>query len=583
MDIMKISEERGLILLPLRDEDRGATTPAVAATASPQATAAALEVLREGGNAIDAAVAAAWALAVCEPSGSGLGGQTSLLIRFADGKLIAIDGHSRAPETASLNTISKGQQRVGYRACTIPSTPATLGYAHQRYGVLPPAQVLRPAIRLAEEGYALTPLLHLQMRGALGHLRTYPSFGKFFLNHGQLFQVGELFRQRELAMTLSRLANCGTGDFYRGEIARLIVKDMQEHDGLITARDLAENGLPVERDPLVIDYRGYRLHSLPPPGGGLQLLLAFKIIEQLAPLHFGRELTEWYQLIAQAVYAVFWEREKCPLVLESVSPPFRHWLLSDLRAQQIALAVEGNHHTATRALNSSSAVRGASEGSRDRVDEALQGTTGMDEEDAGETTHLCVADRQGNIVSLTQSIQSLFGAKVAHAKLGFLYNNYLCTCSRDSHRGQLGSRCLPQSNAAPTIILRDTGKPFLALGSAGSRRIISSILQVASGIIDRGLSIQEAIQAPRVHALLSRKAWIESPALTEELRERLERHFVPLVIKAPNDFKLGAVQAIQFGEDGAARGAADPRREGTAMVLSASETLREEDEGKTWS
>jgi gamma-glutamyltranspeptidase / glutathione hydrolase len=583
MDIMKTVEEGSSIAFPLRGGHCAITTQAAVATASPQATEAAVEVLREGGNAIDAAVAAAWVLAVSEPSGSGLGGQTSLLIRFANGDLIALDGHSRAPETASLNAISRDQQRVGYRACTIPSTPATLGSAHRRYGVLAPARVLRPAIHLAEEGYAVTPLLHRQMEGALRHLRAYPSFGKFFLNQGRLFQVGDLFRQRELAATLSRLADCGTEDFYRGAIARLIVKDMQEQGGLMTERDLAENRSPIEREPLVVDYRGYRLHSLPSPGGGLQLLLAFKILERLAPFQFGSELTDWYQWIAQAVYAVFWEREKWPVEMECVSPMFRKWLLSDVRAQQIALAIERNPNSAAKTLNPAAAEKSAPEELSEKADEALQGAAGWGEEEAGETSHLCVADRFGNIVSLTQSIQSLFGAKVAHAQLGFLYNNYLCTCPRDSHPGRLRSRCTPQSNAAPTIILRDTGKPFLVLGAAGSRRIISSILQAASGIIDRGLSVEEAIEAPRVHALLSRKAWIESPALSEELRERLERNFVSLEIKAPHDFKLGAVQAIHFGEDGAAHGTADPRREGTAKVLEAGETLREKGEGKTWS
>src|SRR5262249_23212724 len=186
-------------------------------------------------------------------------------------------------------------------------------------------------------------------------------------------------------------------------------------------------------------------------------------------------------------------------------------------------------------------------------------------EEPGDTTHLSVCDRNGMIVLLTQSIQSLFGAKVAHRELGFLYNNYLCTCLRYPHPYALRPRCRPRSNIAPTLVLRrERGgdRPLLALGAAGSRRITSAILQVISGVIDRGLGVSDAVAAPRVHGLVGRKIWIERPAASEGLLARLRALGRDPIVRPPLAYAMGAVQALQFMTDGSVRGAADPRRDG---------------------
>jgi gamma-glutamyltranspeptidase/glutathione hydrolase len=171
---------------------------------------------------------------------------------------------------------------------------------------------------------------------------------------------------------------------------------------------------------------------------------------------------------------------------------------------------------------------------------------------------------------LTQSIQSLFGAKVAHRDLGFVYNNYLCTCPRYPHPYALGPRCRPRSNAAPTLVLpadRGTDRQLLALGAAGSRRIISALLQVISGVVDRGLDIAEAVSAPRVHGLVGRKVWIERPAASGALLARLRARRREPIIKSRLNFAMGSVQALQFLPDASVRGAADPRRDGNVGVL----------------
>ena len=515
---------------------------AAVATAFPLATAAGLEILRAGGNAMDAAVAAAWALSVCEPSASGLGGQTVLLVRFADGRTRIIDGQSCAPIAASLDTITASQQRRGYRACTVPSTPSTLDWAQRRYGVLGRARVMAPAIRIAEEGYPITRLQHRQTRWVSGYLRGSPS-GELFLREGRPLDVGSTFRQPALAATLRRLADLGADDFYRGEMARQIATDMQARGGLITSEDLAACAPPVEVHPLSMDCGGYRYISAPPPSGGLQILLARNVMAAMSPPRSSFAEDVWREAVALTISAVFREREHRPVAPDGLTPALIASLLSRNYARQVA---------------------------RDLLRPASHESADAGPEEPGDTTHVSICDADGMIVLLTQSIQSLFGAKVAHRELGFLYNNYLCTCPRGSHPYGLRPRCRPRSNIAPTLVLRrgrEGDCPLLALGAAGSRRITSAILQVMSGVIDRGLDVRDAVAAPRVHGLVGRKIWIERPAASDGLLARLRARDREPIVKSPLNYAMGAVQALEFMTDGSVRGAADPRRDGAAGVL----------------
>jgi gamma-glutamyltranspeptidase / glutathione hydrolase len=522
----------------------GGLEPAAAgvSTAFPDATDAALEMLRAGGNAVDAAVAAAWALSVCEPAASGLGGQTTLLSYQADGTVRIIDGHSFGPLAASRATVTSREQRVGHRACVIPSTPATLEYARQRYGVLTARQVLAPAIGIAETGYAVTLLQRRQIKWVLGHLRASDATEQF-LTKGQAPQVGCLLRQPRLARTLRRLGDHGADDFYRGEMSRAILRDMASHGGLITREDLETCTLPVEREPLRTSYRGLEIVSAPPPGGGLQLLMALKLLEWFLPAGSPRTVEDWYDAIARATYASFREREESPLGPEDFTAPVRDRCLSAARLEALAARY--------------------AEGPR-------LGPAPPVWEDPGDTTHLTVSDRAGNVVALTQSIQSVFGAKVANAELGFVYNNYLATCPRSSHPYGLSSRCLPRSNAAPTLVLGGTPgarRPLLALGAAGSRRIISAIQQVISSVVDRGFLVDEAVAAPRVHALLGGEVWLEEPAASLGQIALLESHFLKVKRRPSLSYGLGSVQALQWLPDGTLLSAADPRRDGTGAIV----------------
>jgi len=281
-------------------------TGGAAATAFPLATDAALSTLQAGGNAVDAAVAAAWTLSVCEPSASGLGGQSTLLIHRSDGTAIIIDGHSYAPSGVSIDTVDERQQRVGHRACTVPSTPATLEYAQRNYGALTPAAVFGPAIEAAEKGCAITPLQHRQAGWFGRQMQVSAGIAKLFLVNGGPPPVGHVLRQPELARTLRRLATQGAMDFYHGEIAKQIADDMQRNDGLLNANDLANCSLVVEREPLETSYRGLRVLSAPSPGGGRNLLFALKLIEKLLPGAIEAANAEtWREAIALASYRAF--------------------------------------------------------------------------------------------------------------------------------------------------------------------------------------------------------------------------------------------------------------------------------------
>lgn len=525
------------------ESSRAVLVRSAAATAFPQATEAAIALLQQGGNAIDAAVAAAWMLSVCEPSASGLGGQTTLLFYSASGEARIIDGHSYAPAGVSAGTVSEKQQRLGHRACVIPSTPATLAYAQQRYGVLPVAMSLAPAIRVAREGYAITPLQHRQATWFERQMHVSPAIAKLFLLDGAAPPVGHVFRQPELACTLQRLADVGVGDFYSGLVAHAIVADMQRNGGLLNADDLAGFSLPVERAVVEIRYRENRVLSAPEPGGGQNLLFALKVLERLMP-NQGDAVGEdsWREAIALASCCTFRERER--------------------RDSQRLWEEHGDTIDFLDDVEVERAIK------RLTLDKPLPLTNCA--EGPGDTTHLTVADADGNIVALTQSIQSVFGAKVANPGLGFVYNNYLCTCPRDPHPNQLRAGCMPQSNAAPTIVLRESAEgaaPVMALGAAGSRRITSSLLQGISQVVDRGKRIDEAIAAPRLHGLLSGKVWIEQPIASERLVARLQRSFKEIVVKPPHSFGMACVQGLQWHSDGTMCAAADPRRDGTGEVL----------------
>jgi gamma-glutamyltranspeptidase / glutathione hydrolase len=528
----------------LADARPGITAPAFSraeagvATASGPATDAAVAILRAGGNAVDAAVAAAFALAVCEPSGSGLGGQASVLVAVPGGGVSAIDGHSVAPAGVSRATVTRAQQRTGYAACTVPSTAAVLGHAHARWGVLPWPEVLVPAIALARDGHEMTKLGRRQLRWVARSLTRDPVAAEIFLPGGRVPRVGDMLRQPGLARTLTRLAAAGAQDFYTGQLSRTIVAEMAARGGLITAQDLAAAAGPQTRTPLWMSYGGHTIATMPAPAGGLAMLLALRTTLEMGS--GSGEDAHWAMLAAVSTRAAHRLRDRLALAeaREPDSPPehlleemIRRTLREAARFQPQDDPAAGEHP-------------------------APPGTG----EEPGDTTHLSVTDGSGMTVALTASIQSLFGAKVAAGGLGFVWNNYLRTCPRRRSPYRLGPGCRPRSNAAPTIVLNGSGAPILAIGAAGSRRITSALVQVLTSVLERGTSLPAALGAARMHATTS-ALWVERPLVAQ-----LPAGVGPVRVRQRHAYAMGAVQAVLRHPDRSVCAAADPRREGTGTT-----------------
>jgi gamma-glutamyltranspeptidase/glutathione hydrolase len=497
------------------------------ATAHNRATEAGVEILQAGGNAIDAAVAAAFALAVCEPAASGLGGQTMMLLHHAKSRrTFALDGSSRAPNRATVEVVSEEDCRLGYRATTVPSTPAVLRYVLETYGTLKLARVLEPAIRLAEEGFAVTPLQRALTRRERRSLRSL-SAGQFFLRGGRTtYPVGTVFRQPVLADTLRRIARKGVKDFYAGGIARLIEEDMIRNNGLIRKDDLAQVPRPIERRPVTTQIHGTRVFTFPPPGAGRTLVEMLNVYQQLPAAQRDFDMPRGAAVLAEVMHRAFLDRRDRPF-----DPHFYP------------------QTTEKRMLSMEYAKVMAGE-----ISKRFAGQ--------GETTHLSVMDRYGNAVGLTQSIEKVYGAAVATPELGFLYNNYMTEFEyKDiSHPYYLRPNAVPWASVAPTIVFKGR-RPWLVIGSPGSERITSSIFQVLLRL--RNTTPWAAVDAPRIHCSVAGKVSFEAPRMRNDIPQELVKYGFQLDPRDAYSFYMGCVQLV-MREGDEFLGVADPRRDGSA-------------------
>jgi gamma-glutamyltranspeptidase/glutathione hydrolase len=498
------------------------------ATAHHRATDAGVEILADGGNAADAAVAAALALGVCEPAASGLGGQTMALVHTVEPRrTVALDGSSRAPNRATPGFLEKSERRRGHTASTVPSTPATLEYLRQRFGTMPLARVAEPAIRLASEGFQLTDLAHRLIVRELDALRA-GSAGRFLLDRKRNPTTpGKLLKQPVLARTLTRLASDGIEDFYTGDIARQIHDDMEAHDGLIQLDDLAQIPWPRERRPLSCRFEGLRVLSFPPPGAGRTLLEMLNILGLLPPAQRDLDTTLGVVTMAEVIRRAFLDRRDRPFDPDFYPQVEDRRMLSEDYAKLVANQI------------------------RRRI------------KSKGETTHLSVMDRSGNVVALTQSIERVFGSYEGGAKLGFLYNNYMSAFEyRDmSHPYYLRPNAVPWASVAPTIVFRGR-RPWLALGSPGSERITPSIAQVLLRLL-KGQHPLDAVSAPRLFCSLKGKVSLEASRMRSDLPRALERRGFTVELREPYSFYLGCVQLVARDRSEFV-GVADPRRDGSA-------------------
>ncbi len=507
----------------------------IVSTATPEASAAGTAILERGGNAIDAAIDISLALAVSEPAGSGIGGQTVLLVKATGSDPQVIHGSTLSPAVLP-EQVTREQLTYGHTASTVPSTLKVLDLAYRRFGSgkLTWAELVEPAIHLAAQGVAIGSFRARSLSLHGEKLAKNRTARDVFYSKDEVPKVGDILRQPLLARTLVRIAAHGASDFYTGSLAAEIAQDMTVSGGWITAEDLATFPEPRITEALRSSYRGFEVFTLPPPFGGWVVLQILNILEQFPQSKLAEDDDERRLALLDAIRIAQGTRDSDPV--------------SDLRSFSADIASKTSKDTARRLLR------------------AYAGKTG------GETTHFSVADAHGNVVAVTQSIDSYFGAKVAHPSLGFLYNNYMQNFRLvdDGSPFVLKAGEMPLSSMSATIVMRD-GSARLVLGSPGSARIISAVAQVTSHWIDVGAGIEKAVATFRVHSEPDDRAWVEGPQLSSDLLGGVARRGFRLMRSDSSlavgnlDPYFGGVHALALESKGWT-GAADPRRDGQVSI-----------------
>jgi gamma-glutamyltranspeptidase/glutathione hydrolase len=464
-----------------------------------------VEIMQAGGNAIDSAVATGFALAVVHPPAGNIGGGGFMLIRMADGKSHFLDYREMAPAAATRDmyldaqgNVIPGASDIGYKAIGVPGSVAGMVYAEKKYGKLTLKQVIAPAIRLAREGYALTWEEASDLHDR--HLAEFPESRRVFQRNGDYYNPGEVFRQPDLARTLERIAET-PDDFYHGALARELAAAMQKGGGLITAEDLAHYEVK-EREPVHGTYRGYEVISSPPPSsGGTVLIEALNILEGYDLGKMGDRSAQSMHYTIEAFRRAFFDRAEF-----MGDPDFAKIPVAQLIDKKYAAAweetIDPAHATLSKDLKRPAAFS-------ELEQYAAVHPPAMAPHEGNHTTHYSVMDADGNAVAVTTTINDWFGSRVTADGLGFLLNDEMDDFSSkpgvpngdgliQSSVNAIGPGKRPLSSMTPTIVVRD-GKTVMVLGSPGSSKIITTVANVLMGVVDYGMNIQEAVNAPRFH------------------------------------------------------------------------------------
>jgi len=528
---------------PTSNQKCAVSKKGMVSSAFPEATRAGVEMLKKGGNAIDAACATAIALGVCEPQASGIGGQSMAIIHVG-GKSYAIDGSSRSPSLAHSSVYKKTKKRrLGYKATTIPSTLALIGFLHEKYGRLEWSKIIAPSIRIAKKGYKITQLQHgLQERELESFLSIKSKSGaKYFLKDGIVpYDVGDRFIQEDLAETLTSISKYGYRIFYHGEIAKKIAQDMKKNHGLIREEDLAYIPEPIQRKPISRAYRQVSVVTLPPPAAGRTLLLTLMMLNHLPSKFIRSGKPSSYHFVSETFRKAF---------LHRVQRPFNR----DTHDQ-----IEEKIH-----LQRSFAKQMA-----DSIHNSMDATLPMADPDFGgeDTTHLSTMDDEGNAVGITQSVELAYGSKAAAEGLGFLYNNYMSAFefTNPNHPYYIRPNAIPWTSVSPALIFHDS-KLWMVVGSPGSQRIFSTITQFLSRVIDGNLSMGEAIERPRFHCSISGTVSIEDGGFPTRIVDYLKEMGYNISVKERYSFYHGAIHAVMKCQTkNEFHGVAEVRRDGIA-------------------
>ena len=464
-----------------------------------------VEIMQGGGNAVDAAVATGFALAVVHPAAGNIGGGGFMLIRMADGKAHFLDYREMAPAAATRDmyldaqgNLIPGASEIGYKAIGVPGSVAGMVYAERKYGKLTLKQVMAPAIQLASSGYALTWEEAADMHDR--HLAEFPESRRVFQRNGDYYKPGEIFRQPDLARTLERISE-KPDDFYHGSLARELAAAMQKGGGLITAEDLAHYEVK-EREPVRGTYRGYEVISAPPPSsGGAVLIEILNILEGYDLGKMGDRSAQSMHYTIEAFRRAFFDRAEF-----MGDPDFAKIPVAQLIDKRYAAAweetIDPAHATASKDLKRPAIFS--------ELEQYASGhSPAMAPHESNHTTHYSVMDADGNAVAVTTTINDWFGSRVTADGLGFLLNDEMDDFSSkpgvpnsdgliQSSTNAIGPGKRPLSSMTPTIVVRD-GKTVMVLGSPGSSKIITTVANVLMGVVDYGMNIQEAVNAPRFH------------------------------------------------------------------------------------
>ncbi len=515
------------------------------------ATEAGLQVLKNGGNAIDAAVAVGLALAVTHPSAGNIGGGGFMLIRRADGKTTFLDFRERAPLAASRNMYLDASGKAtqdsvtGYRASGVPGTVRGLEYANKKYGKKAWAELVHPAVELAKNGFPVSYALAQSLKGTRG-LGGFAESKRIFQKDGNFYEPGELLIQPELAATLGRVEKLGSKDFYEGETARLLAKDMAAHGGLITEKDLKQYAVH-EREPLTGTYHGYTIVTAPPPSsGGVGILQMLGMLDGTGYEKGGAGSASTIHYMTEAMRRFFADRSEHMGDSDFVNVPLTSLLSPKYIARQRA-SIDAERATP------SSQIKAAVFNGHESV----------------ETTHYTVADEEGNVAAVTYTLNGGFGSKVTATGLGFLLNNEMDDFASKPGEANMYGLIQGEANAiapgktplsamTPTLVLKD-GKPLLAVGSPGGPTIINTVLEVVVNVLDFGMNVQDAVNWPRFHHQWMPDALRVEPGISPDTVALLEkRGYTVTRVNAQ-----GEAAAIRWN-NGWLEGAPDPRTEGTA-------------------
>lgn len=519
-----------------------------------------VDVLKRGGNAVDAAVAVGLALAVVWPSAGNLGGGGFMVIRLANGKAIVIDYREMAPAAAHRNVYlnDKGEyieesSTYGHRAAGAPGTVAGLALALEKYGTMKWSDVAEPARKLAADGFPVWYQLERSLKGASRGLSRYPETKRIFLRDGKPYETGEIFKQPELAAVFERMIKQGPREFYEGRTAQLIEESMKRAGNgkaWMTVEDL-RNYKAIEREPLRTTYRGHEIITMPPPSsGGIALIEILNILERYDLKSMGAGSSQAIHLMVEAMRRAFADRAQFLGDADFVKVPVAG-LTARKYADKLAATINLERASTSQEIRNGDPAPYESE----------------------ETTHFTVVDKDGNVASNTYTINDSYGNKITVEGAGFLLNNEMDDFAAkpgspnaygliQGEANAVAARKRPLSAMTPTIVLKD-GKLWFAVGSPGGPTIINTVTQVIINVIDHGMNIQQAIDWPRVHhQWMPDQITYEPYGLAPDVMNRLKA----MGHKFANPRYMGDAEGIMIEDKTGVRlGGSDPRLDGKSV------------------